>query len=338
MKDLVQYSVSHDNFQRWLWAGIAPLTIWQGEKAVTMLTKLEKSPTMDYLYRISIGRDGSISWNNSPVFCGVYDKQNQALYFTEDVFNSIVNGQYPLVEEITPSMLKEINGKVNQRVEDTIANDRANLPLHELPEGQVLRDLQYYQKYGAKEEAIQLLFNGKEPDGQFHSGYQLEELPEAAFMAYLQDPEGFIQTEAEQHIKCHQEEFLLGFLENDALLEAYQSLMQDIENPLHRMRAITDALQASGAKTVTVSVQKDGKELTFKAAANSLTGHRNSYNTYYIPAQDRREFERLFGQHSDYKAEDIIRITYGRNTIYEAPLLQTEEQSESMGMGGIQFG
>lgn len=75
-------------------------------------------------------------------------------------------------------------------------------------------------------------------------------------MAWLQDPEGFIETEAEQYIKINQEKFLLQFLKDDALLAEYQALMQDTENPIHRMKAITEALKASGAKTVTVTVEK----------------------------------------------------------------------------------
>ena len=157
-------------------------------------------------------------------------------------------------------------------------------------------------------------------------------------MAWLQDPEGFIETEADQHIKINQEKFLLQFLKDDALLEEYQALMQDTENPIHRMKAITEAIKASGAKTVTVTVQKDGAELTFKTGANSLTGHRNYYSTYDIPAQDRREFERLFGRSANYTAEDIIRITYGKNTIYEAPPLQMEGMVEDMKIGGMGFG
>ncbi len=104
--------------------------------------------------------------------------------------------------------------------------------------------------------------------------------------------------------------------------------MQDTSNPIHRMKAITDAVKASGAKTVTVTVQKDGTELTFKTEASSLIGYRNRYSTFDIPAQDRREFEQLFGRYADYTAEDITRITYGRNTIYEAPPVQTEELAE----------
>ena len=43
MKDLVQCTVSRNDFQRWLDWGNAPLTICTDEKAVTMLLKIEKS-------------------------------------------------------------------------------------------------------------------------------------------------------------------------------------------------------------------------------------------------------------------------------------------------------
>ena len=177
MKDLVQCTVSRDDFQRWLDWGNAPLTICTGEKAVTMLLKIEKKP-VDYLYQTAVEADGSISWNSGLTFCGVH------------------------------------------------------------------------------REALDRFFGGNEPDGQFHSGYALDQLPEAAFLAWLQNPEGFIETEAEQYIKINQEKFLLQFLKNDALLAEYQALIQDPNNPLHRVKAISEAIKTSGAKTVTVTVQK----------------------------------------------------------------------------------
>ena len=64
----------------------------------------------------------------------------------------------------------------------------------------------------------------------------------------ISDPELFVQTEAEQHIKNNQEKFLLQFLKNDALLAEYQALMQDTGNPIHRMKAITDAVKGSRSR------------------------------------------------------------------------------------------
>lgn len=338
MKDLTECKVCRDDFQRWLGLGTAPFTIMKGEKATATLSKLEKSPSVDYLYRIAMERDNSVSWDSSLAFCGVYDRQNRALYLTKDTLRLMTDGSVPFVEEIKPSMAEAIRSGINLRVEETIKNDRNNLPVREIIDRQMLRDLQYHREYGAKSDAIRRFFNGEIPDGQFHSAYKLDGLQESAFMSYLQDPKGFIQTEAETYIKKNQEKFLLQFLESDALLAEYQALVQDTANPIHRMKAITDAVRSSGAKSVTVTVQKDGQELTFKAAADYITGHRNSYSTSSMPAPDRREFERLFGRHADYNAEDVVRITYGRNAIYEAPSVQTEDMAEEIGMGGMQFG
>ena len=334
MNDLFRSTVSRDDFQRWLGLGTAPLTIYQGEKATATLLKLEKNPSVEYLYQTAT-QDNSISWNNQVLFCGMYDRKNRVLYLTKDAVNFFMKGQLPFVAEAGPSMVNEINSAVNGHVEGIIANDRNNLPTREITGWQASRDLEYYRDHGVKESVVRQIFSNQAPDGQFHSDYRLSELPETAFIAYITGPDLFVQTEAEQYIKNNSEKFLLQFLKNDALLAGYQALMQDTGNPVHRMKAITDAVKECGAKTVTVTVQKDGQELTFKAAANSLTGHRNYYSTSDIPASDRREFERLFGRYADYNAENVTRITYGRNTIYEAPEAPAEEMGPTMQMGGM---
>ena len=132
MKDLSQCAVARDDFQRWLDLGRAPLTFWEREKVLTTFTRLEKSQSAEYLYRAAAQQDNSISWNNDLTFCGVYDRQNRALYLTEDTLNCIAEGQFPFVSEVTSSMAEEICGRVNQRVEAIIANDRNNLPVQEI--------------------------------------------------------------------------------------------------------------------------------------------------------------------------------------------------------------
>lgn len=335
MKDLVQCTVTCDDFHHWLLCVKTPATVHMEKEPSALLIKLEKSPSVLYLYRTSTVQDRGISWDNSMLFCGVFNKQSQALYLTKDALSICTDGQNRLVTTVEPSMSGEISGRINQRVEEIIANDRGNISVKKITESPALRDLQYYQEHGARESAIQLIFSDGVPDIRFHSDYKLDILPEAAFIAYIQDPENFVKEEAEQYIKANGERFLLQFLRNDALLEQYQALMQDTGNPIHRMKAITDAVKASGAKTVAATVQKDGMELTFRAVANSLTGHRNFYSTYNIPAQDRRIFEQMFGRYADFCAEDITRITYGKRTLYEAPAIQSEDMTEGMMMGGI---
>ena len=338
MKDLVQCTVTCDGFHHWLLCAKTPATVHMEKEPSALLIKLEKSPSVLYLYRTPTVQDRGISWNNSMLFCGVYNKQNQALYLTKDALSIFTDGQIRLVTTVEPSMTDEICSRINQRVEETIANDRNNLSVREVIGWQAVRKLKEYLEDGARRESLDLFFSNSGPDGQFHSGYTLDNLPEAAFMAWLQDPEGFIQTEADQHIKVNQEKFLLQFLKNDALAAEYQVIVQDPDNPLHRVKAISEAIKTSGAKTVTVTVQKDGGELSFRTGTTPLRGRYNSYNTSHIAAFDRQEFERLFGRHASYTAEDIIRITYGKRTLYEAPPIQSEGMTESMEMGGMQLG
>lgn len=334
MKDLIQCTAARDDFKRWLAWGNAPLTIYKGKKAVTMLLKIEKKP-VDYLYQTAVETNGSISWKNSLAFCGVHDIKNCTLYLTESLTDVLIYGQTPFVARGIPSVVNEICGKINQRVESAIANDRDNLHIRDITGWRAARELKDYLEDGAHREALDRFFGGNEPDGQFHSGYALDHLPEAAFMAWLQDPEGFIQTGADQYIKVNQEKFLLQFLKNDALLAEYQALVQNPDNPLHRVKAISEAIKSSGAKTVTVTVQKDGEELSFRTGTTSLRGRYNFYSTSHIAVADRQEFEWLFGPHANYTAEDITRITYGKKTIYEAPSAQMEELSMCQEMGGM---
>lgn len=335
MKDLFPGTAARDEFQRWLNVGYGPFTVWQEGKALVMFSSLGKTPSVNYLYRIFPAQDNSISWDSRMLFCGVYDTEHGSLYLAKDSLRIFTSGEFPLVSEVGPSMAGEISRRIRQLVEGTIANDQNNLSIQEITGRQALHDLQYYREHGARNEALSRFFSGDAPDGVFRSGYTLEELPEAAFMAYMRNPEGFIQKEAKQYIRINQEKFLLQFLMNDALLTEYQALVQDTGSAVHRMKAITDAVKDSGAKAVNVTIQKDGAELTFKTAADSLTGHRGYYSTYYIPAQDRREFERMFGRNADYNADEITRITYGKKTIYEALPAQTEEPIRGIEMGGM---
>lgn len=333
-KDLPKGQISREAFQQWLNTGTAPLTVESGSGSLVTVLKLSKTPEIDYLYGTSAKRTEGVSWGSSLQFCGAYDRKSHMLCLPDRPLVNIVEG-LTAEEQENGGLAQEISDRVNRRVEETIANDRNNLSVKEIINRRTLLDLEYYREYGAKEEAIQYLFGDQKPDGQFHSDYHLAGLAEAEFIAWLQDPEAFVKAEAGQYIERRQEAILLAFLKNDALLAEYQALVQDAGSPIHRMKAITDAVRLCGGKTVTVTVRKDDVELTFKTSASSLTGHKDPYSTYDIPAADRREFERVFGRYASYTAEDITAVTYCRRTIYEAPLDQREAQDLSLKMGGM---
>lgn len=335
MDNLCQCKVLRDDFQDWLSSGTGPLAVWQGEKIIGIALKLAKNPNVDYLYMTTLGKDSSITWDNDLSFCGVYDALHKTLYLTEYTARKFSLGTEPFVKNVCDSISEEIIRKINQRVDTIINNNRNNLRVKEITNTWDLRTVDEYQKYQAKDEAIRRFFDGKAPDAQVHSKYSVLSSWEEKFMSYLHDEGKFIQTEAEQYIESNQEKLLIQFLMNDALLTAYQEIINDTDSPLHRMKAITDAVNDCGGKTVTVTIQKAGTEFTFKTGAYSLKGYQNYYSRYYLPAADRREFEQLFGRNSDYKAEDISRITYGKKVIYEVPSVPIEEPDEGMMLGGM---
>ena len=197
MKDLVQCAVTFYGLQQWLETGTAPLTIHYDEKDTLMFTRLERGSNVSYLYGVPLDQSSRVSWRDNLMFCGVYDAQHSALYLTKSALHAITKGQTRFAEESLPSMAEEISSRINRRVEDIIANDRNNLTVQTITGWQAARELKDYLEGGAHREALDRFFGDSEPDGQFHSGYVLEELPETTFMAYIQDPEGFIQTSGE---------------------------------------------------------------------------------------------------------------------------------------------
>lgn len=262
MKKLFLCSGIREDFQRWLGCGVGPLTITQRGQAAVTLNSLPKTERIDYLY-CAAAESGGITWDNDLKFFGVYDHRDGSLYMTLDSLRSdAVKDMVAPMEADALTMDEIINAAVNRRVEETIANDRNNLPVTELTSTMALHDLKEYQLCGAKEKAVDLFFSGEKPDEQFHSSFVLEGPQEAAFIAYITDPELFVEDEAEMYLKVHGETLLLNFLKNDALLAEYQTLMQDTHDPIHRVKGIRDAVIGWKAKTVCVTIRKDGQELT----------------------------------------------------------------------------
>ena len=78
------------------------------------------------------------------------------------------------------------------------------------------------------------------------------------------------------------------------------------------------AMETTPAKTVNVTIFKDGVEFTFKTGTDSLRRDCQSYySTWYMTAADRREFERIYGRSADYYPQETQRITYARSVLYQ---------------------
>lgn len=337
MNEPIKGRISREVLQEWLNGDAALLQAVKSGRSESCYTffKVPQQENVDYIFGQENYYTPHVGWRDKFEFCGIYSRQNQLFRLADHPLKDIVDGLTPEECMDTEDLLRQVNAQINAQVERIIANDRGNLPVQTLTSGSLKKGLLDYREGSARTDAIQRFIAGSGSNIQFQSWYGTDHWTESAIASYLDNPAKFVQGQAEDYIEKSGEELLLQFLQNDALVEEIRKIEADADNPVHRMRAITEALDQCGAKSVNVTVQIADTELSFKASTTSLKGYRTSYSTWDIPAADRRLFYDVFGRSAQYDATDIIKITSGRKTIYEAPPAQTETLVEIIGMGGI---
>ena len=237
------------------------------------------------------------------------------------------------------SLREEFCQGVRECIEDRVNNGRKGLP-KELSDKKLIEGLASYRKCYADEAAARMFVESVPYEGlRFKSKYHTEDMGDG-FIDYLQDRNGFVDCFAAVYISQHREEILAELMRIEILQERYAAIAANSDSPLHKMKAISDAVKASGASTVRVTVEKDGAQVNIRTAAKNLIGYHTGYDTYDATAAERKLFRDTFGKWADFTAEDVRAIAYGRKTIYEAPAPEVK-QAESpakgftMTMGGM---
>lgn len=277
MSQQKQAPLPRQEFQEWLENAAVPVLVLQKGKHLGSVVKVPATPEIDYLFGCETFYGERISWSDRLEFCGLYDRQHQALHLLDDPLPNFVSGLTEEECQDSTAFGKRIAQEVDRYVEAAISNERSRLSVRELTSERNINSYRYYKGTEAGREAASLVFSGEKPDVQFHSEYYTS-LTEDTLLSYLKSPEDYIKTTAEQYMRDNQEEFLAQFLKKDALLAEYQMLSQDSDAPVYRMRAITDALQKSGAKTVNVTVGKRGEA-------------RVEYRKVYFRIRSRYQFD-----------------------------------------------
>ena len=280
--------------------------------------RVAKSEAFDYLYCQRQYSGKELTRGGSFKYAGIFCRSDGELY----------DGQYDVqglagedtAERCAEKLREDLQRSVRQQVEAAIGNDRRNLSITELSEPELLRKLKNEQDHYAKDEARRRFLDTVDFEPPiFRCFYDAENWTEDSLLSYILDPQGYACKEAAAYIAGNQEEMLFDFLCNDAELEEYQALMEDTENPVHTVKKIMEAMIHTSAKTVNVTIQKDGAEFTFKTEAGCLRRDcTSSYNDWEMVAADRRRFQEQFGKYADYFPKEIVRITYAIAVQYEA--------------------
>lgn len=312
----------YNDFKVWLASeDVGPYMIKGEFEGYYAIMRVCKNEDIDFLFVQCNYRDIGISSREEFRYGGTYCRKDNLLYCV--TFDSRLVKALD-IEDTTERSIKVLSERkrraVCKRVREIIEGDRKNLFVSELTNTILISNLDYIQSYGAYNEARRRYLSDEGDVPPFECEYHAVAPEETVdLLPYILNPVGTVEAEAALYLRDHQEELLFSFLRNDAVSKEYQAILSSAEDPVHTVKKIMGAMKTSPAKTVNVTIFKDGVEFTFKTDAGWFRRDcQRTYSTWDITAPDRRKFEEIFGRNSDYGPMDILRITYGRKTLYEA--------------------
>lgn len=324
--------VTREELQNWLRDSSYKPLIYADRGTTYIFTKIPKTEKFDYLYLQRAYNDIPLERNRDFKYAGVYHKEQGKIYDSFHCFSEY----FPDIESTVGlnAMGENVVSSVHKMIEERLGNDKTNLNVLELSE-KYLKDLQNYEQYYLEREARGNYLKGISRDSiVFECDYKFVEWKETNLLSYIDNPNDFISKEADRYFLEHQEDMLWTFKRNELLIEKLKELEEQEDGKLVRIRNIMAAAKSVEAKTLRVTVNKDGEEFTFKTDADVLRRDPGTYYpTWNIAASERREFEKLFGRSADYYPEEITKITYGKNIIYSAePFIEEQGETDNMTM------
>ncbi len=294
--------------------------------------KVPKDEEFIYLYRqYCYDKEDALRRREGFEDSGIYSKVEGKIYFAHGYFEDI--DPEIEVKTYTNQMKEDITKGVCAKVEAWVNNDVANLDVARLL-GSDSKDLEYYRNYGVIGDGRRCFLEGVTPeDITYQCGYSFDEWKrDTELLSYLRNPSDFIEKEAQEYFAKRQERILLTLNKNDVLKAELRGIEELKDTSLRRLRDIMQAAKNTDAKTLSVTAHKEGKTLTFKIDANALRRDPSThYSDWDMPARDRREFERTFGERNHLYPEDIVDISYCGKSIYSAEPYEEPVETEDIG-------
>jgi len=298
------------------------ITFDYGNKSKIMINKIRYNDKLDILYSLN-SYSGNLFDLHTPFnYSGIYDKESNKLYDVEyGIRFNILNWDYNDVEYISDDNLYKIISKdVNEKISELIRagkEDIFNISDVELPEE--LDDC----------DVINDFINGETSETLEDSHKQFSTNKSQDLLDYLSDKSTFIEEESRDFIMDNMTDILKGLAITEEKRKVLKNIEENKEHPYHKIKSIIDAVKNNNCVTVNLTINKNNIEQTFKYNADTLI---SSYNSSYLSTYrieklaDRDLFEETFGKSEDIHYEDIVKITYGKNTIYEDEKFKSKEE------------
>lgn len=294
-----------------------------------VLLKLPAEKGVDYIYVQYMEGGWPLGYRGLFYNCGIYIRKQDRLY-CGNYLSELVKGLPEDSLKSESTLLDEFNQTVNDRVAAVVMADSEKYAAGRIKSLNILKALTRYGDKAAKEEAAALLFTDKKPEDIRYVGVFNRFTWDDGLIDYLLDREGVTNAAVEDFLS-NTDLILFGFCKANILRELYAKLLKDPSDPAHTVKAVSDAVESSHAKYVKVTLSNGGQEITVVTSAEDFIGYHSSYETRFFQSVDKREFRRAFGKKSVYTAQDIVRITRGSRTIYEASQRKVESSAAKGG-------
>ena len=217
-----------------------------------------------------------------------------------------------------------INTDVNDKIKEVIDNGKEDV--FDISEVEIAEEI-------TDSDVISEFMNGELSNTLEDSYRKYSTENSQNILDYLTNKENFLEEEARDFILDNMTSILKGLAITEEKRKQLKSIEDNVEHPYHKIKNIITSVKDNNCVTVNLTINKDGTEQTFKYNADALIHNYNSsyLSTYNIEKlADRNLFEETFGRWNDLHYEDIIKITYGKNTIYEDTNFKEKEVEECL--------
>ena len=318
----------YSELSKWLQDDITkPAVIRNGDFADTII-RVPYDDDFDFLFHQNSYNGETLTANANMAYCGIYNKLDGQIY---DI-------RYPIKGKLdgidSTKSMQDIEQKftddVRLFIEDIVDNDVDNLRSPFFENAQNDNRLDDFRRNYADSIVTRMYLGGDSADDiRFQCGYYLDRSSSALMLRYLKYHDATVEEAATGYWQTHQDDMLLELRKNEIIREKLRVLEANPNHPLHKQKAVMDAVKDSGAKTVNVTIIKGGEEYSFKYSADRLSRYmEGKYSAWDMPSKDRDGFYERFGRYSDFTPEDITEISYRGKTLYEADSLMPDESAD----------
>ena len=318
----------YSELSKWIQDDIQkPAVIRNGDYVDTVI-RVPYDDDFDFLFHQNSYNGEPLTVNANMAYCGIYNKLDGQLY---DV-------KFPLKGKLddmdsAKSMLdieQQFNDDVRAFIEGVVGDDVDHLRSPFFEDAQYDNRLDDFRRNYADSIVTRMYLSGDLADDvRFQCGYYLDRSSTALMLRYLKYHNPTVEEAATGYWQTHQDDMLLELRKNEIIREKLCVLEANPNHPLHKQKAVMDAVKDSGAKTVNVTIIKGGEEFGFKYSADRLSRYLDGkYSAWEMSLKDRDGFYERFGRYSDFTPEDITEISYRGKTLYEADSLMPDESAD----------